>query len=238
MNPYTDIFAQKCLNFKCSPVLSSNPVQHHEVWGDTNLPLVLQEWKPFRDDSRQAYSSQMPQQDFWQSMFCTFSSSYCSMMPIPSSPLEIRNYLLQKFSLSYRNKSIHKAGNGLCPTAGNNGSQNSSTVGNPGRHWVILRKKVLASALDRPERMVKVAAENLGCIISFPWLCFKRTEKLLREKVKIQLTAECRKLVTHCRSLKSDRARRKSNPCGLHLKTGLNGQKVHEKTTTYREFLH
>lgn len=105
VNPHTVIFAQKCRNVKCSPVLSSNPVHIIKYEADTNLPLVLQELKPFRDDSRQAYSSQMPQKDFWQIMFCTtrplLFSPYCSTMSIPLSPLEIRNYTLQKFSLSY-----------------------------------------------------------------------------------------------------------------------------------------
>lgn len=102
VNLHTDISAEKYLNFKCSPVLSSNPVWHHEVWGrHTNLPLVLQEWKPFRDDSRQAYCSQLPQKDFWQCIFFTtrtlLFSPYCSTMSIPPSPLKTRNCSLQKF---------------------------------------------------------------------------------------------------------------------------------------------
>lgn len=113
--------------------------------------------------------------DFWQSMFCItrplFFSPYCSTMSVPLSPLEIRNYTLQKFSISYWNQSIHKAGNGLCLITGNNGSQGSPLVGNPGRHWVILSNKVLACALDRLERMAKKAAEYLGCIVSFLWQC-------------------------------------------------------------------
>ena len=58
-------------NHKHSPMLSSIPVWVHKVWG-RHLPLLLQESKPIKDDSRQEYSSQMSQKkDFCQSKFCT-----------------------------------------------------------------------------------------------------------------------------------------------------------------------
>lgn len=162
VNLHTDIFTQKCLNFRFSPVLSSNPVRHHKVWmRKTQISL----W-PCKSESPLEMTADkyvLPEcHNRTMGRVCSaqpehfFFSPYCSTMPILSSPLEIRNYPLQKFSLSYRNQSIHKAGNGLCLITGNDGSQNSSSVG---RHWVILRNKVLACALDRLERMVKVAAE-------------------------------------------------------------------------------
>lgn len=139
------------------------------------LPLVLPEWKPFRDDSRQAYSSQMPQQDFWQSMFCTTRTLFPHLTVVPCQYHQVHwkseTTPCRNFHYLTETRVFTKLAMACVLLQGTMAAKIAHQLGILGgteQSWGIRSWPLLWTGWKEWWRW---QLSNSGGIISFPWLC-------------------------------------------------------------------